>query len=133
VAGQRGQQTIYLWQKFLVKPSTVKALITKLQKRVGSLKASFIPSLRALEAEGFKTAETIPAAALRNEYRAKGRFNNGLNELDCFVEIISNASGAGNEKMRQIAAEAMEGRANAITTYMVKLQEHPELIGQEMV
>jgi hypothetical protein len=131
VAGQRGKQTIYLWQKFLVKPSTVKALITKLQKRVGSLKASFIPSLRALEAEGFKTAETIPAAALRNEYRAKGRFNNGLNELDCFVEIISNASGAGNEKMRQIAAEAMEGRARAIITRMAVIHEHPELIFQE--
>src|ERR1039458_8493075 len=30
VAGQRGKQTVYLWQKYVVKPSTVKALIAKL-------------------------------------------------------------------------------------------------------
>lgn len=133
VAGQRGKQTIYLWQRYFTKQSTVNALAARLKKRVGLMKASFLPALREMMLMGFKSSRSIRADALRNEAGAKGSVENNLSGLDPMVDIISNANGISFKKAQRVASEAMYQRANAITSRLAILQAHPELLGQEML
>ena len=132
VVGQRGKQTVYLWQQYLTRKATVNALVEKIKKNIGRLKASFLPALRALQSAGFKSSYTPPEAALNNESVAKGSINMNLHGDEPFVEIISNAIGAESETTVSVANQAMRSRAESITTRMAMIHEHPELRDQEL-
>jgi len=133
IVGKRGKQTVYLWQKYITKRSTVNALASRLKKRVGLMKASFLPALREMMLMGFKSGRSIRAIALRNEANAKGSVENNISGDDPMVDIISNASGISKQAAQLVAISAMERRAGAITSRLAILQAHPELLGQEML
>jgi hypothetical protein len=132
VVGQRGKQTVYLWQKIVTKKATVNALIVRLKKHVGRLKASFLPALRSVQARGYSGGQNISEQVAHNEAGARGSVNDQLDSSQPSLEIKSWAVGCGSPGMQGIATTAMNIRTQACIKRMIILQQHPERLMEEL-
>jgi hypothetical protein len=133
VLGTRGKQTFYVWQKYLTSKQTMQALVKRVQGHVGRMKSSFLPGLRAMEAKGFPHKDVPGYVTAHEGSMCKGSVNDMTDNPNPCVEIISNATGVGNEGMRDVARRAMEVRADAIPKRMMYIAKHPELAYQEVI
>jgi hypothetical protein len=132
--GQRGKQTFYLWQRWLTNPDMIAALIQKVQQHVGRLKASWLPSLDFLKSQGYRGGSySPPGYVLAHRQGARGTFKNGLGVKGSpSFTLVSTATGAGSDRMKEMAKAAMTIRAEAIPKRLTQLIRHPELLGQEV-
>jgi hypothetical protein len=130
VAGQRGKQTVYLWQQIKTKASTVAKLTKRLRGHVGRAKAGWLKAYRRLQSQGFSSSYSPPKYITDHENgQERGFFVDGLGAPGGPTFSIGNtAKGIGSAKMRQIATDAMRIRAEAIPKRLQYLIRHPELI-----
>lgn len=113
VAGRRGKQTVYIWQKVTTKESTVNRLKARLKRHIGRLKAAWLPSWEELGRPGKPPAQWIA----RHAEGARGYAINGLGIKGHPQFTMANrALGAG--KLHGIAMAAMRLRSKAMLTDM---------------
>jgi hypothetical protein len=130
VAGQRGKQTVYLWQSIKTKASTVAKLAKRLREHVGRAKAGWLKGYRRLQSAGFSSSYSPPQYIAKHENgQERGFFLDGLGAPGNPTFTIGNtAKGIGSVKMADIARRAMLTRAVAIPKRLQYLIRHPELI-----
>lgn len=130
--GQRGKQSIYVWQKILTKASTVNQVVQRIKRHVGRMAAGWVVGFRGLEAEGYKSSKTLPKYITDNEQGARGTFSHTLKVLGApSITIENHAVGIGNKSMESILAHALDTRAYKMTERMKHLLDHPEKISEE--
>jgi hypothetical protein len=125
-AGQRGKQTVWLWQKIQSKTATVNALIKRLQGHVDRAKASWLPAWTILKSLAPVGAGAVPDSIAKHASGALGTFTNGLETPGApSFTLTSFAKGIGSDKMRAIAAETMRIRAEKMVQRLVYVTIHP--------
>jgi hypothetical protein len=128
IAGQRGKQTIYIWQKVTTTAAQVKRLIARLKEHYGRLKAGFLPAWESLGSPGGEYAP--PGWVTKHQDGARGDKENRLKDrANPSFTIINFAKGA--TAIRGLAAAAMKVRAQAMVNRMTFLLKHPEKVSEE--
>lgn len=131
IAGHRGKQTVYLWQRYLTKPATVKRLVARLKKHFGRLKAGWLVSW--IELGRPQGTYAPPQWVTRHETGARGYCLNGLGDRRYPQLTLENhAKGAGTEKTNRFVRDALVVRSEAMVKRMVFLIRHPERLGEEV-
>lgn len=131
VAGTRGRQTVYLWQKITTKAATVKKLAKRLKDHFGRLKAGWLPSWKDLGRPG--GTYSPPGWVTDHEDGARGYSINGLGDPRFPQFTLENhAKGAGTAKMNGLVRDALVIRSEAMVKRMSFLIKHPEKLSEEI-
>lgn len=131
VAGHRGKQTVYLWQRYIVKSATLNKLKARLKKHFGRLKAGWLVSWIELGRPGGEY--TPPGWVTAHEQGARGYCLNGLGDPRYPQLTLENhAKGAGSEQMRELVRDALVARNQAMVRRMAFLIKHPDRMHEEV-
>jgi hypothetical protein len=115
IAGKRGKQTVYIWQKIATTADQVAQLATRLKRHVGRLKAGWIPSWKAAGAPAGSMGP-VPEYVNRHASGARGYCVDGLGIKGCPTFTLANyAVGASEKKLGPIMRNALAVRAKAMT------------------
>lgn len=133
IAGKRGKQTVYLWQRWLTRKRTVAALARRVMEHVGRAKAGWLVAWDELKNKGYKGKYQPPQYVTNHRAGARGAYVSELGTpgYPTFT-LINTAVGMGSKLMREIARRAMELRAKAMVTRLKFLTLHPEKLEEEM-
>ena len=114
IAGRRGKQTVYIWQKIATTRSQVDRLASRLKNHVGRLKAGWLPSWKEAGAPGGSMG-AVPEYVMKHAGGARGYFVNGLGVQGCPTFTMANyAMGARERTLGKIMRDAMRVRAKAM-------------------
>ena len=115
VAGRRGRQTVYLWQKLTVDWDQVKKLRLRLEKHIGRLKAGWVPGWKAAGAPGGSVGP-VPEYVMKHASGARGYATPELGLPGCPTFTMANyAVGARESTLGKIVNSAIKLRAKAMT------------------
>lgn len=132
--GHRGKQRIVVIKKRVFKQAQVRALISRLKKHLGRMKAGWLVGWRATGSG--KGIYSPPEWVLKHESGAKGDADMSRSESGDVLEltITNTAKGIGSNYMRKIAHNALGVRIKAIPDRLVQIIKQTDPAkAQEMI
>ncbi len=135
VAGKRGKQTVYIWQKLTTKASRVKQLTARFIKHLGRAKAGWAVSLEDVRDLGWKGGKPIPEWVRPHMTPGKARgyaINHLSDKTKPSFTIENHAKGIGSRLFERLKNQALRIRIQAMEKRMAYLIKHPDRIKEEL-
>jgi hypothetical protein len=106
MAGNRGSQAVYIWQKITTRAATVRALAKQIVSHIGRLKAGWIVGWKAAGAPG----RVVPQWIAKHT-KPRGYFVDGLaSPSQPSFTIANTAKGVSSQAVNDIARAAVRSR-----------------------